>query len=907
MKDISFVVIYMFSDTRYYERLSRARSTRVYVDLLGSLVPPDWPTFRSEIWIEAKPPKAHGRSQGFKIHLSASLEDAEATINIAVPILIERCTPFKVIADPSLHRFANSKLFPRGSSGKFITIYPSSQEMFIELTSELALATKGLSGPYILSDRRYGDSGVVYYRYGGFRNISVLSVDGTRKPVITGIDGRTFSDKRVPFFKLPEGIKDPFDDQLRVTTTEKVLHARYRVEEALAFSNVGGVYRATDLRTNLPVVIKEARPHTVIIGGPNLALEATAVLEHQRQMLQALQFVPCVPRLLDSFVEWEHNFLVESFIDGVPLATLRAQESFLIMGHMYEPQALSKSCNVWKDIGIRLLDAVQSVHERGVLMGDISPLNVMRNGDTGELTLVDHESACMAEETGEAALFNASWGLPGFRMAPAGTAKGLSKAGDYFACGMVLYSLICPIQSLFDLDRSLQKDSFLKHFCEAGLPIQMADIIRMLWDGDASGAMAALQSFSPDDCIAKRIPTNFPIAGEESQHLSRKHSALDAIKNSVKDLVQTIIASADFSREDRLWPSHALVFETNPLSLAYGACGTALFIKEVLGAIPEDVCDWIRARKITAEDYPPGLYTGISGIAWTFALFGWTTSAKEVMRLVEQSPLAFESPTLFEGVAGWGFGALALFLVTQDDEFLTIADRAGTYLLESKQAVNEGWFWKSNEDASTRLGVGYGSAGIALFLLQLWRATQYSCYLHAAEAAIDFEIAHGRERNDGALVWAYSLDSRIYSPYWLRGSGGIASVLARFYQVLADDRYLNLARKAAQSCADFFSAAPNAFEGLASMGETLLDMYDVTRDESYYSAAVLKAEQILLYRLKTQNGTAFPGQWLFRISHDYGTGGAGIGMFLQRILTRAHRKFHDLPFVESEVHSSAAD
>jgi lantibiotic modifying enzyme len=257
--------------------------------------------------------------------------------------------------------------------------------------------------------------------------------------------------------------------------------------------------------------------------------------------------------------------------------------------------------------------------------------------------------------------------------------------------------------------------------------------------------------------------------------------------------------------------------------------------------------------------------------------------------------LAFESPTLFDGVAGWGLAALALFVATQDEEFLAIAQLAGNHLIEAKRTAPEGLYWTSGEADSTKLGMGFGGSGIALFLLNLWTETRHSGFLKAARGAMDFEIAHARKRErDGSLDWPYSVDAQLYSPYWLRGGGGVASTLIRFYKVLGEDRYIDLARRAAIPCAAFFSVAPHSFEGLASMGETLLDMYQVVREQDYFDAAVFKARQILLYKIEQREGIAFPGRFLVRISHDYGTGGAGIGMFLQRLLIGSPRKFHDL-------------
>lgn len=893
MKD---VIIYTYSSAKYYECIERAKNAGTYGDMLKSMLPADWATSCFQIWVEARPPDAEIPDQGFKLHISASLQDAVDALKIIVPLLVKTRTSFKVLADPFFLRLCNSKRFPRAQSGKFVTVYPPNYELFCTLAQNLARATEHLHGPYILSDRRFGDKGIVYYRYGGFKRITGLQTDGTRRFLIKGVNGDLVPDERVPFFQLCKDIQDPFPDTSDVRLDDELLNSRYQVEEALNFTNTGGVYKATDLCTGSQVVLKEARPHTLLIAGHDLSRDAVEALRHECQCLQMLQSLPCVPRLIESFVEWEHHFLVESYISGTPLASLRAQDSFIIMENMYDREALIESCKTWRDIGLRLLDAVDSVHNCGVLLGDISPMNVLRNDTTGELTFIDLESASRVGDSGDAAIFNTRWSYPGFRSQHLRSIQDIGKLDDYYACGMLLYDLICPIQALFDLDRAFPRDRFLRHFVQAGLPIEMADVISKLWGGDCAEAMSTLRAFSPSDALTKLPKHPLHLTSDSGEPNIRQLSTFAArLSDTINELAQNILASSDTSREDRLWPSDAAVFQTNSLNLACGACGTAVFLKDALGTLPPKVAEWILRKEISVADYPPGLYTGLAGIAWSFAEFGWLTRAAEVMRLVLRSPIAFDSSTLFDGVAGWGLAALAIFATTQDDEFLAIAKAAGKHLVASRRTAQEGLYWMNEGDESPKLGMGFGGSGIALFLLYLWTHTHDDNLLESATAAMDFEVSHAKVReSDGSLAWPYSVGGQVYSPYWLRGSGGVASTLVRFHILLHDGHYLELARRAAKPCAGFFSVAPHLFEGLASMGETLLDLYHVTRERAYFEAAVLKARQILLYTIKENVGIAFPGRFLVRISQDYGTGGSGIGTFLQRVLKLGPRKFHEL-------------
>lgn len=904
------IVGFTFANPKYFERLGRApvHSTS-YLDLLNFFIPPGWTISRSDLWIEAKPPRTNIPGQGFKLHLSATVQDGDELLQAVLPILVKTETSFKVIVDISLHRLVNSKRFPRAASGKFMTIYPANEQEFVGLAEELARVTEKFRGPYILSDRRYKNSKVLFYRYGGFKRISKLQLDGTRQLLIRRSDGLLIPDDRVPFFQLPEDVVDPFGEQQDPREESGLLAGRYRVEEALNFSATGGVYRAVDIQTGSTVVIKEARPDMLMVAVAQSSRDAIQSLQQERRGLELLQGLPCVPRLIDTFVEWEHYFLVQSYIEGTLLASFRAQDDFIIMEKMYARQAFISSCLTWRDIGIRLLTSLNLVHDRSVLLGDISPVNVLRNPSTGDLTFIDLESACVADvedatDVTDATVFSATWAYPGFRLGHR-SVRQLTKHDDYYAAGMLLYNLICPIHHIFDLDKTFPRNRFLNHFVENGLPPIMASVIRNLWEGDAAKALSDLHSFSPSACIVTTrkslvfaIPENEPAAESDD-------GFKEPLEHAMEQLVQNLLASADFSRDDRLWPADSTVFETNSLSVSHGACGVTMFLQEILGTVPEPVVEWNLRHTVDAVNYPPGLYTGASGIALVYASLGWKEQASAIMRAIPESPLAFQSPALFDGVAGWGLAALAVFTQTQNEEFLAIAEIAGNNLVESRREAPQGLHWTNASDAPSKLGMGFGGSGIGLFLLNLWKVTQNGMFLEVAKGALDYDIAHGKEREtDGALLWGPFSDGRVHSPYWLRGGGGVASALIRFYEMSGEEHYLTLARRAAIPCADFFSIAPHLYEGLASMGETLLDMYLITGEQPYYDAAVLKARQVLLYKIDQQEGIAFPGRNLLRISHDYGTGGSGIGLFFHRLLNRTPRKFHDILLSEGAVRSS---
>jgi multiple sugar transport system substrate-binding protein len=155
-------------------------------------------------------------------------------------------------------------------------------------------------------------------------------------------------------------------------TTGHVLQNRYRVAKLLGQGGMGAVYRAWDLRLNIPVALKEMIPQ------PGLAADALAQLrqqfEQEASILARLNH-PHLVRVIDFFDEGGNSYLAMDFVEGESLADRMKRE-----GALPESQVLA-----W---GRQLLDALDYCHQQGVLHRDIKPQNVIIRPD-GKAVLVD--------------------------------------------------------------------------------------------------------------------------------------------------------------------------------------------------------------------------------------------------------------------------------------------------------------------------------------------------------------------------------------------------------------------------------------------------------------------------------------------------------------------------------------
>ncbi|MFI2041413.1 hypothetical protein ACIOK4_45045 [Streptomyces bottropensis] len=428
--------------------------------------------------------------------MTAAPPHANETLDLVVPECIACGVDFKIIGDPFLHDRLNSKRQSRGHSGKFMTIYPPDDDAFAELIEQLYRTTRDteVAGPRILSDRQYKDSSVLYYRYGGFNPPRRVRSDGTYETLLISPRDRPLVDERLPYFQLPEWVDDPFRAQPRQSESGGVLLAeRYLVEAALGFSNSGGVYQATDTRTNEAVFIKEARPLTNCWSRQDRLVDAVSLLRREFVTLRRLHDLTFVPDPLELVEESSHLFLVEQHIPAVTLRQYWAFADVILAPYIRIPGRIESWTEKFMQVAAKLIRMVSTIHGRGVLLGDLSPDNILINTATLRMWLVDFESAVDSTDDAELVRHAAMWGTPGFVSPRRAERRVLLPDDDLHAVGLILYSGLASVTSLFDLEPA-GLDRFLDEFTALGLPEVVGEIIRSLLQGDGDKALSLLDT-----------------------------------------------------------------------------------------------------------------------------------------------------------------------------------------------------------------------------------------------------------------------------------------------------------------------------------------------------------------------------------------------------------------------------
>lgn len=867
--------IYSLADRKYYETLTRYQAQPDdFCAGLKRRLPDDWVLHRNEVWTHCTPPAYQYPDQGWKIHLSATPSHAAAILATAASILVELGVPFKFVADKMLLRLSLSKRWSRGAAGKFMAIYPASEQQCALLLETLHQATIGFNGPYILSDRRYKDSKVVYYRYGGLRGMRRIGTDGGKSLVILDQNGAYVPDERTPFFNLPDGIADPFQDEQALTDGGEagtLKNGRYLVESVLAFSNSGGVYLATDRSSGTRVVIKEARPFTNV---STMGLDAVQLLKKEHRILTCLNGLDIAPRTIDYFFDWEHAYLVEQYLEGARDFRAYMADVSLTLRTRPQPEDARGFFQRYYEVFRQLTAIVQELHRRHIVFGDLSMANVMvstaPDSDAIKVRLIDFEGAHEARVDLATHLFTPGFSSEEFN------ARGVSALeDDLYALGALMLAGLFPINTLLTLDRGAHKRFLDAISGDFGLPAPLREVIE--------GLMSRRESRATLEQLAQALATPYtlpePVIGTRSFRAPLAGRYLD-------DMMRYIDSAADFSRYDRLFPADPEVFTTNPLSLAHGACGVALVQWRVRGAVPSGVLDWILRVPIRRDAFSPGLYSGLSGIAWFWLELGEEARAREVLALVQDHPYLTQSADVFHGASGWGMAQLRFFEHFGEASYLEAAIGAGEWLLQSREAMGDGrCAWRTPHGLLA--GYAHGSAGVCNFLLYLHAATGRQDFLAAGEEGLAWVIQSGRENADGGLSWITRDSTPSVTPYWRWGSSGIARTLLRYWHVTGREQYAEVIDRAIIDADRKYAVFPGYFFGLAGIGELFLDLarFDRWRGQAERSLERLFSG-VMLYALDEEGGMAFPGESLGRISCDFGTGSAGTALVLHRYLTR---------------------
>ncbi|GAB3445839.1 class III lanthionine synthetase LanKC [Streptomonospora sediminis] len=825
----------------FYDRPSTGPSESEFPQ--AESVPEGWETGAGGDWAVRIPVGCRLPAQGWKIHVSATLDNAPRILDTVHDYCRDRRIPFKFIRSLALLHQRSSKYADRGASGKFITIYSRDEAELERILTDLDAAIGGEAGPYVLTDLRWR-AGPLYVRYGGFAVVMARNANGELVHCIEAPDGELVPDERKPGFRVPPWVTIP--DFLNEAVADRAKGSLqgfpFRPYRAVHFSNGGGVYRAVHTESGTEVLLKEARP---LAGLDSLGREATERLACERWALEKLAGLSHVPELIDYRQGHEHMFLVREFVEGTPLNQVFAQRNPLLTGRGTAQD--HREYTDWAlDLLARIERGVRDMHERGVVYGDLHPGNILIGPD-GEVSFIDFETSTPVSEPAPQTL-----AALGFTAPPDLYGTDV----DLFALNCVRLSVFAPLTHLMSWGSAKTEQVIELVADRFPVPADFIDGIRAAFGAPEPAAAPARPLWSAPE------PATWP--------------------ETRARLASAALGAAAPERNDRLYPGDIAQFldDGGGLGLAHGAAGVLWALHTVGEPVPEEHVQWLVSRSRAATGLGPGLGAGYSGIAHALADLGRTGPAEEALDAALAQPRESTGPGLIDGLAGLG-----MTLLRFSGDAAEEAAGSGTRMREAAEiGARLAALWTEGTPAP-RPGLLRGGSGQAVFLIRLFERTGDPALLDAAERAV---------RADMVTVFgaAESLDHVAANiPGGLAGSHGMAVALDMLLahrpdKWLADirGRLLDAARRPILNGAGLFSGRAGALFALRAAGMADPDT----------SAAVHRHLADFGWdTVDTGDGLHTLGDQGLRLSTDLATGTAGV---LVAIDAAVEQRPGELPF-----------
>jgi tRNA A-37 threonylcarbamoyl transferase component Bud32 len=809
-----------------------------------------------ETWVSVHKPDIAVPDQGWKLHVSARAGTLDETLDRALPLLLSWDCDFKVARCAEVLRELNTGDADPATVGKAMTIYPP-QDSVVQLGHQLAEALVGMTGPRITSDRRIRPDAPVYYRYAPFRPQYQVDENGDFELVVIGPDGTVLPGAAELEFSCPPWASDPFRAETAPARASKearptVLGGRYRLTSGVLRGPRGNVYRAI-APDGRPVVIKEARAY---VGENVHGVDLRMQMRNERRILHALDGVDGVPGLLDHFRHGEDEYLVTTDVGTRDLNRFVGEQT-----RFFDDATTSD-----RDLGTlaaRLAEILDALHERGVVVRDLSPKNVVLDDD-GRCTLIDFGNSRYDG-------FQLPGWTRGYSVPDQHTNRPAEPADDYFSLGATLFFAATGINPI-GVDPAPERNLERTLLCLDRLYPNATGV---------RGLLPGLLSLDPAERTAAFTDLRAGRHTRRGRLPSAPKLTTDLLESVLEHTVQECIEQA---RRMASRPTELGRSDPPKTNVYNGSAGLGL---ELLHH-PRGVAAGIELARWTIAATPPArlpasMYFGRTGTEIFLA-----TARRSAPDLPASKPIelaADERADYMHGVAGIGAGHLILHDVEPDGGHLALADECARRLLDGEVTETEDAVAAAPDTGvALEAGFAHGSAGIAQFLLAYHRRTGNP----AAEDAAAQRFASLADEVAELIEVMRRPPARPMAASWCQGMSGILSALLEAARHWDEDRHLALAKEGARAC---LGLAPQAWVvsqccGLAGIGEALVDLAIATGDEEFWAGA----EEIAVHVLARSGGAftepVFPDNSLETASAPWSTGSSGVLSFLRRLHRR---------------------
>lgn len=772
----------------------------------------------NETWLYLHHPDLALPPHGWKLHVSTRAATFADLVDRLLPVLLEERCSFKLARSTAVLTRLNDGHSSPATVGKAVTVYPP-QDRVRELGLRLAELLGGWAGPRVLSDRPVTAGAPVYYRYGPFTRQWGTDERARLVTVIHGPDPQDeeFGALATMRYRQPAWTVDPFHqgpdsaaaaepesepESLPDSDTE-TLGGRFRLVEVVFESGRGDIYRAVDESDGATVIVKQAR---ALVDETEAAGDVRLRVRNERRVLHVLDGLDGVAGFVDHFRHGPDEFLVTTDAGRHNLA------QDVTLNGRYAPvrsAAAAQGARPLELLAQRLARIVLAVHERGVIMRDLTPRNIVVAGES--VTLIDFGLASYQD-------LHLPGGTPGYAPARQRRGEEPSEFDDFFGLGMTLLyaeSSLPPTTLGDDLE----------------LPAHRAlQYLRRRYGEAPAGVMGAIEDLLSLDerahAAARRLAAG--VVGDQTPPQTTTAASLDPLLPAhIQESLLTDLLEQ--SHRSITGPSSRSI--THDASIYSGAAGAGLELLHHLDrpGVREHVGELARFAVRVADEMrlPHGYLSGRTGVDVFLAqaaAAGIDVGAEysgPVLPGEEWTPVGAD---LMIGAAGVGIGHLVLNDLGGSPDHLEVARRCVQAIRDGSAVERTGQddLLPAQAAVETSAGRAHGLAGTVEFLLSY------------AERVRDEELlAFSRDRADLLRRRAESLLDRLPTPYaapiavsWCQGMAGINQTLLHAAEVLDDPEFRVLAGRIADACIGFLPHVAVVAQccGLAGVGNTLIDV-----------------------------------------------------------------------------------
>lgn len=722
---------YVSKDNMYYEKQPEVTQDKYIVKELND----KWKIVDNDsIWTYYHIPNVLLPMQGWKIHISATLDEAEQVLECVSNILISLDIPFKHIKSRQVLLDMYSKNGNRTNSGKFITIYPQGEE-FLDLLETLEKKLLGFrKGPYILTDKQWKNTNI-FFRYGAFKKM--LSPAG--ELCLIDANGNLVPDLRKPQYYVPDFVKVPkrlneADIIPDVEGNKENKLKQYRIDKALRFTNSGGIYIGERVIDGTKCVIKEARAE-IGLDGKNHTAEQR--LENEYVSLSKLNNVTGVVNVIEYFKVWDNAFLVEEFVEGIELSQWIAGNYPFSTG-----ENIQGYFNKIVKIMDQLKDTIRLIHQAGVAMCDLQTKNILVD-DKLNVTIIDFEIATDPDSEEPVG------------MATKGFFHILNKKAsekDWYSLNRILQFALLPIGPVTDIHMDLNAVhcSWIKR-----------NFGEIAYDYFLKYQLDCCKQLSNENEIFKNTYNiNYKI--NNSYFGANNSNNISCISNG---LLKGLLENCQVECES-LINGDIRQFELNcgKLNLLNGGFGAILSLFRC-NALTDDIKIWIdnNLDNLFISDYNDGFLSGRTGIALTLYECGYIEQSLKLVELIMRDySLETFDLTLRSGLSGIGLMFVALYSETKKSQYIYEAEKIAKDMMDkiasNYQLITTDW-------DSVEVGLIDGYSGMALFYTLLFKVSGKETYLQFAQKLILKDVENSVISNLDGSMQTFDENKKRFLPY----------------------------------------------------------------------------------------------------------------------------------------------